>query len=354
MLDNYEILRQKLDVFIRKYYKNQIIKGSIYTCATALILFLIFIFFEYISYTQSVIRAILFYSFIFVLVFLVIRFIILPWLKLNKIGNIISYEFAAEIIGKHFNHIGDKLLNTIQLHSLKNLQQHNIDLLNAGIEQRITDLKPIPFTMAINFKANRKYLKFVLIPLSIFVLILMFSPDVITGPTARILQYNKHFEKPAPFTIEINNKLTVIENEDLALDIEISGNELPNELFIRTSDNIKFKLNKKNKTHFTYILKNVKSSFKFEIINDYFISKTFQVTVLPRPVLIGFQIDLNYPEHTKKKDETLHNIGDFTVPEGTHIKWQFLIKKTDIVHLFINKLTNILRPEKRPHRIKLR
>ena len=38
--DNYQLLVEKLDQFIRKYYVNQLIRGGLYSIGTILILFL--------------------------------------------------------------------------------------------------------------------------------------------------------------------------------------------------------------------------------------------------------------------------------------------------------------------------
>ena len=83
-------------------------------------------------------------------------------LKLNKLGKTITYDDAAFIVGKHFTSINDKLINTLQL-------QRNAgsilsaDLLTASINQKINELKPIPFTSAINISHNKKYVKYTIL-----------------------------------------------------------------------------------------------------------------------------------------------------------------------------------------------
>ena len=81
------------------------------------------------------------------------NYLVIPILKLNHFGKIISYEEAAHIIGKHFSNISDKLINTLQL------QQQtgsilSIDLLHASINQKMEELKLIPFSSAINLTRN--------------------------------------------------------------------------------------------------------------------------------------------------------------------------------------------------------
>src|SRR3954469_21659218 len=115
MASNYEILIQKLDEFIRKFYKNQLLRGLIYSFTTLLAFYLLVTTFEYFGHFNTVARTVLFYSFVLANAFIIGRLIVIPLLKLNRLGKIISHQQAAEIIGKHFNNVSDKLLNTLQL-----------------------------------------------------------------------------------------------------------------------------------------------------------------------------------------------------------------------------------------------
>ena len=74
----------------------------------------------------------------------------------------LSHAEAASIIGTHFTEVSDKLLNTLQL---KDADGGSKDLIEASIQQKVEELKPVPFQLAIDFKKNRKYLKYALIPL---------------------------------------------------------------------------------------------------------------------------------------------------------------------------------------------
>ena len=105
-------------------------------------------------------RTLIFYIYIFVNLIILGKYIAIPLLKLYRFGKIISHEQAAIIIGKHFNNVDDKLLNTLQLKKLTDESREDTSLLLAGIEQKVSELKSVPFQSAINFKLNRKYLKY--------------------------------------------------------------------------------------------------------------------------------------------------------------------------------------------------
>lgn len=165
------ILIQKLDEFIRRYYKNKLIKGSIYSSGILLSAFLTVVFLEYFGEFNSIIRAILFFSFLTATILVLVKYVFIPLLKLNKIGSIITYNQAAAIIGNHFSNVQDKLLNVLQLQNEQILHGSD-ELLLAGINQKINELRSVPFTTAVNLNDNRRHLRYLLPP---FFLTLRFS-----------------------------------------------------------------------------------------------------------------------------------------------------------------------------------
>src|ERR1035437_4946717 len=192
---DYHILLEKLDEFIRKYYKNQLIRGLLYSTGVILAFYLTVAVMEYFGHFDTTFRTILFYLFILTNGYILAKLIVIPLLHLNKMGKIISNEQASEIIGKHFASIQDKLLNVLQLENLYmgststiNHQPSTI-LIEASINQKIKELKPIPFSSAIDLSQNKKYLKYALAPLLLFFAILFGAPSVITESTKRLIKH---------------------------------------------------------------------------------------------------------------------------------------------------------------------
>jgi len=64
-------------------------------------------------------------------------------------------------------------------------------------------------------------------------------------------------------------------------------------------------------------------------------SKTYRLDVLKKPNLLSFEVKLDYPGYTKRRDETLTNIGDLVVPTGTKIVWDFNTLNTDAIGMRI-------------------
>ncbi|MBW6483379.1 MAG: hypothetical protein K0B10_09980 [Vicingaceae bacterium] len=346
MENNYQILINKLDNFIRKYYKNRLLKGSIYAIGLLLLAFVFFTSLEYIVQFNTSGRTLLFYSFVAISGYVLVYFIIIPLAKLYQFGKIINRKQAAEIVGNHFEEVKDKLINVLQLEEKATAQQQNNGLLFASINQKAIVLKPVPFANAIQFSENKKYLKYALIPLLLILLISLFSPSVFTESTQRLINHNAYIAPVAPFKIEISNQqLTVLKNEDYTLEIAITGNQLPSKVYLQKDGN-KLPLTKTNNRTFSYTFKNVQQNEPFKIYASGFYSPEYELKMLPNPLLNNFTIELNYPNYIKKPAETLNNTGDLIVPEGTKIKWNITTEDADNLQFILGDSAYAIKPNK--------
>jgi hypothetical protein len=107
----------------------------------------------------------------------------------------------------HFTNVQDKLLNVLQLQeqSINNHEFTN-QLVAASIDQKISELKPVAFSSAVNFSENKRYLKYALIPFLFIVVLLFAAPSLITDSTKRLVKHADYFEKEAPFQFVITNQ----------------------------------------------------------------------------------------------------------------------------------------------------
>jgi len=346
MNDSYQILIQKLDSFIRKYYKNLIIRGVIYSIATLLIFYLSAALLEYFAWMNTGARTFLFYTYLIISVFILISLIFLPIFKLFRIGKIISHRQAAAIIGNHFSDVQDRLLNTLQLKELSKQSTENIDLIKASIDQRIATLQPVPFNSAIDLKGNRKYLKFAIPPLAVLIGFLLAAPGIITEPTNRIIKHSVYFEKEAPFRfVLLTENLVGIQQEDFTLEVGIEGDAVPVNVFVNTESG-PMRMRKKNITTYDYVFRNIQKDQKIRFEADGIKSEEFSIKVLPRPIVLNFSAELDYPAHTGRRDETLENTGDLVIPEGTIVKWKFFSRDTDEITISFRDSTYALVAEK--------
>ena len=336
-------IRRNLDQFIRKYYKNRMIKGIIYALALLLSLFLVMALLEHFGYFGTTVRAILFWCYLLASVCLLVYYVFVPLAKMFRLGKVISYEEAAKIIGRHFPEVQDKLLNLLQLQ--ENGDVSSDDLLAAAIEQKTAQLKPVPFQNAVDIKSNRKYLKYLAIPVVVILLLLLVSPSVITGSSHRIAHYNTQFEKPAPFSFVVENpSLEVAQQEDFELHVLVDGNAVPAEAFINIEGNV-YRMRQVDKTHYSYQFKTVQRSCDFHLEAAGVTSTQYRLTVFPKPAVVDFRVLLSYPAYTLKLQETLLNEGDLVVPQGTSVRWLFQTKDVDTLYFFVNEDVKRLVPD---------
>ena len=327
--DNYTVLIGKLDEFIRKYYKNRLIRGGIFAIAAFVAFFLVVAVAEYFGRFSTGFRGVLFYLYLAVNVLILWRLVLIPLFRLFRFGRVISHEQAAGIIGEHFPEVSDKLLNVLQLKSLERENSGlSADLIRAGINQKIEKLRPVPFALAINLKKNLRYLRYALPPVILLLLILIFAPRVVTEPSQRIVRYQTDYIPPAPFSLSIlNEKLEAVQQEDFLLEVKAEGAELPGELFLEFN-NVRYKMERKTPMVFQYRFRNLQDNKRFHITNDLFRSPQYELKVLPRPIVLSFDVILDYPGYTGKTDEMLENTGDLIVPAGTKVTWKFYTRDT--------------------------
>jgi hypothetical protein len=330
--NEYNLLIQKLDQFIRKYYKNKMIRGAIYALALILATYLLIILLEYFGRFSIMVRTFLFWLFVISASLVLIRFFIIPLTKMFRLGKVISHVQAAQIIGKHFPNVQDKLLNTLQLKDLETSSGDN-SLLEASINQKMTELRPVPFSSAIDLRENKKYIRWVLPPLAVLIILLFAAPSVITNPTDRLIRHGQIIPDEAPFRIvAAEDHPTTPENADYTFRFQVTGKEIPDKVYVVIGSQ-QFITERDSITSFSYTFRNVQEDIPFAFFASGYYSDQFELQVLPAPRLIDFDVELNYPNYIKRSDELISNTGDLVVPQGTKINWNFTTKNTDILQI---------------------
>ena len=338
-----DTIRQNLDLFIRKYYKNRMMRGIIYALTLLLSLFFVMAVLEHFGYFSSLVRAILFWSYLLLGLLVLTYYVVVPLAKMFRLGKVISYEEAAKIIGDHFPKVQDKLLNLLQLQ--QSGQGEDSDLLVAAISQKTAELRPVPFNQAIDLSANHKYLKYLLIPVLLIFVVLLISPKMLTESSHRITHYNTQFERPAPYRFVIQNpSLEIPQQEDFELKVSIEGVVVPSEAFINIEGNV-YKMQQVDKSHYTYLFKTVQRSCTFYFQAPEVTSSQYVLKVFPKPTVVDFRAHLSYPLYINKPFEVLSNEGDMTVPQGTSVKWLFQTKDVDTLFFFIDEGVRAMVPD---------
>ncbi|GAA4273255.1 ATPase [Aquimarina gracilis] len=329
-MDNFEHIKGKLEKFIKKYYVNELIKGFILFFAIGLLYFLLTLMIENFLWLNSIGRTILFWLFIVVESGLFIKFILLPITKLFRLTKGIDYKEASTIIGNHFPEVNDKLLNLLQLSD----NGSSSALLLASIEQKSGQLRPVPFKLAINIKRNVRYLKYAAIPIGLFLILVLFNKTSwISDSYERVVNYKVAYQPPAPFEFFlVNNNLKAFENKDYILKVRVAGEILPESVTIAYNDEVYF-LKNTAVGEFEYTFIQPRESLDFVLSANEVTSMPYELSVVPVPALLNFEMKLDYPAYTRKRDEVLKSSGNATIPEGTKVSWTVYTRNTDKVEI---------------------
>jgi hypothetical protein len=332
-MDGYKNIAVKLHRFTRKYYTNELIKGSILFFSLGCLYLFFTLFLEYFLWLKPTARTFLFWFFIFVELFLLIKFIIIPIAKLIGFRKGISLEDSSKIIGNHFPEVQDKLLNVLQL---KNTADAS-DLILASIDQKSNELAPISFVKAVDFKQNKRYLKFAVIPVIVILIILITGVyESITQSLDRVVHHRTAYNPPAPFAFFVlNTSLEVIQGKPILISVNTRGSMVPNEAKI-IFKNQQYYLDNKGNASFSYKFLDVQESLRFYMEANGVQSREYTIKVIGAPIINNISLQLRYPNYVRRKNETIQNAGNLTVPEGTKITWQVQTSHTDSV-AFINQ-----------------
>jgi len=334
---NKQILQDKIRQFVKKYYLNELYKGIVFFVLIVLSVFILYSVFEYFSYSNTTVRTVLFYSFILLFLLNLIFYILIPVLKLAGLGKQLSKKEIADIIGKHFSEIDDKLLNLFELQNQMDAGDYkSYELLSAAIDSKIDSFKPFSFVQAVPVRKTKKFARWIIIPVAIFLLLFSIKSELFTESTKRIVHYTQVYEKPAPYSFEVTNpKLTAFQHDDFTVNVKVHGDEVPDEVYIRYN-NRSYKCNKVSNTEYTYTFSNMQQNTDFQVVTDEVQSTVYEITVLPKPVTLGFVMELHYPAYLHQPDDIVKNVSNITVPEGTRITWKFYTKNSDNLIFIVN------------------
>ncbi|MCO5248779.1 MAG: hypothetical protein M9887_07530 [Chitinophagales bacterium] len=327
-MNTYEAVIEQLEQFIRKYYLSKMVKGLLLCLASVVAIYLLVSMGEYLFYFPSWLKWSLLLGFFSFSAYALVAWVLLPASKYFKIGQTLSYVQAAQIIRQHFPLMEDKLLNILQLKSEK-YSGSSSELIEAGIQQKIDEIKWVSFSSAVDMKEVKKALQYAVVPMLVLALILLITPNVLKESNARLAQPSKAFSPPAPFDFVVeNSQLKVQQFADALITVQVKGGVLPSKM-IWVQDGKEFPMTQESANSFRYKIQQVQKDTDFRLLANGFYSDTYSIKVLKKAVVSDMKITLDYPDYTGKKRETVKNTGDILVPEGTKVSWDLNTKNTE-------------------------
>ena len=334
-----ERIHTKIKSFKRRYYLDMFIRGLILSLAILTVYFLVAAVIEYTLWLGGWARFIAFFSFFAVAGYCLYKFLKEPlgWWLANK-G--LTEEQSARLIGQYIPTVRDRLLNYVQLESSDN------SLATASILQKTREFEPLSFESVIDLKQNRRYLKYLLIPVSVVFIIFLLNKSILMQSAERIIFFNREYSPEAPFQFNLhNNELNAFYNEDFTIAFSLDGSAVPNNAYLITN-NLRLKLQPNSNGEFAYTFEKLQSPMTFQIEAAGFFSDPYKVSMFNRPELNQFSVELSYPRYIQRKNEQLFNSGNLEVPEGTVVKWRIKALHADQVSMMFGRDSAIVNSQK--------
>lgn len=339
-MNAFERVIGQIDGFIRKFYKNKLIKGLLLFVGIFLLTFLLVVSLEYLGRFNSLVRTILFFAFVLLNAYVFFNYILNPTLKLKSFGKRISHLQAAQIIGSFFPEVSDRLVNTLQLNERMDPNSADFELIQASVQQRSQSLVSIPFSDAINIQENRKYVLWIGPVLLIMMGIAIIRPELLTQGTERMVKFTAEFPVPPPFEFELLPLVDQLEEgDDVLVKVKVKGSELPEKIYLK-SELGSFVMQRSSKSEHSYTIPQISGDllvyFEAEHGKDLVRSRKFTIAVNKRTTIGKLQATLFYPEYLDRSPEKIENAGDLVIPEGTRVRWNILTKNSRKHEFLIN------------------
>lgn len=341
----YNQLLKRLDDFIHKYYINELRKG-IFLLLTIFLLSSLFVFvIEYFLHMSSALRTTIFYTTISLYIVVFVKFIVFPLTLLFKIRKGLTYNDAAQIISQHFRHIKDSFTNTLELAEIKT-NKYSLQLLMASIDKRISEIKPLPFDVAIDIKSTYRFLKYFAAAVAVYIFIWLYKPVIIKEGSQRMVYFNKEFIPPAPFQFMLlNEQLSVSQGSDVEIKVQIVGEHVPQKAYINFGST-RLLMNQNEKSVFTYTVKGVNRSTEFFFDADGYKSSKYQLEMVFPPSIVDFKVMVIPPAYTGLSSTIIENTGDITAPAGSTIQWTLRTSHTDSLVFLISDSVHLVAKQK--------
>ena len=326
-------LIQKLDEFIRAYYLNQLVNGALRSLAVLVCVGIGVALVESVGRFGIAGRTVLFWTLLGGSAVLLSVWLVVPLLKWARIGKGLSYEEASALIGQHFPEISDRLLNVLQLQQQLGAGSRPTDtsLLEASIEERTSALQPVAFKRAIDWEKSKGLLRYALPVLAIASGLWVWSPALVKEPAGRILAHRQDFVPPPPFSFVVDDELKVPAMQPFTLTATTVGDLVPDVVMVEVGES-RYRMERVGSS-FQHTFPLVREDISFRLTGGGVASSTYRLVALPVPTLVGLEVTTTPPAYTGLPSETLVDIGNLRVPEGTTIEWAVRSTDTDSLRI---------------------
>lgn len=328
----YKEIIAKLETLIRKEYSELIIRGIIFSLIIGISAFVLFSFVEWIGFTKSIVRTILFLVLLIILIASIGYQILLPLLKYFNVFQNRNYQQSASKVGRFFPEIKDDLLNALQLVSTdKSNSIYSTSLLDAAFKNVYERSKPIRFESIVNFSKVKKLFRSFSVLLIAAIILFVIIPGL-QAASYRLLNFNQEFIPPAKFYFEVfPGNAEVTKGESVNFIVKVKG-EIPKKvsLLIREEAQTNFEeheLKIDSLGNYKFSIQQLRSSLIYFAKAEDLSSEEYQIKVIDHPVIRSLDVKIISPGYSGIPTAEQKDNGNISALVGSTVELSLLSNK---------------------------
>jgi hypothetical protein len=328
----YKEIINKLEILIKKEYFELLLRGILAALIIGITTFVLFSLYEWLAYSNSVIRNILFFVFLFIVIGSAAYFVIIPLLKYFNFFKNRDYFYCANKVGQFFPDIKDDLLNALQLVSTdKTKNMYSTSLLDAAFKNVYERSKSIKFESIVDLIKVKKLAKYFAVLLFFSIILFVFVPGL-RAASNRLVNFSQEFIPPAKFYFEVlpgNAEVTKGENVDFQ--VKVKG-EIPTRVFLLTREKSQtnfeeHELQKDSIGDYKFSIQQLRYSLNYYASADDISSEEYKIKVIDHPVLRSLDVKIISPNYSNIPVARQKDNGNISTLIGSNVEVSLLSNK---------------------------
>ncbi len=328
------LLRQKLIAARNKLLRVDLVAGLMLCVGTVLGIWFLFVSLEYFFWFSPLVKWIGIATLSLVLAYLLLRFVVRPYLMHLNILSGRDETTVAREIGRAYPQVGDRLLNLMQLAD----GHHSFSpepFVDHAVQRLGEPMREMSFSDITSWDGPKRISQLVALPVVLLVAFVIAAPGPFFSASGRIVSPSTVFERPAPYSIAVNpGNAELIIGEDLEVGVSITGDApaeppvletiLAGELRSRFVN-----LAPDSASGLVHRYENVRQAFRYRVASESLNSEWFEVVLVERPLVQQLNLRLAFPAYTRIPAQSLDsNVGDVAVLTGTRVSVNVAVSGT--------------------------
>ncbi len=324
-------LQQHIDTVRSLKSLTELKANVLFYISVVLLTLALFLTIEAVFCFEVSIRTLLVVVWLIIITVGMILFIVRPLLIYYKLLPAVSDEQIANLIGKHFSHIGDRFLNMYQLarNSGEYAKTTSAELIAASINSFEKQVHDLPFHKVVDTSKLGKAKQLCLLSIAIFSIVVIIFPSTYYDAAYRLVYFKKKFDSPLPFYFVVfPGDKDIVRGDSITIEAVLQPTstsiwELPDNIIFRAIPENQQRyeeriLEQYGRWKYRLFLPNIRSTIKYSVYWKNIKSDEYTLTVHDRPLIRSLRVKLDYPAYTRLPSQRLDEfVADVTALRGT-------------------------------------